>query len=31
MYVVYMGKRPHDNEELLVKTHHGVLASVLGR
>ncbi|KAG7014677.1 Subtilisin-like protease SBT3.3 [Cucurbita argyrosperma subsp. argyrosperma] len=30
VYIVYMGQKPHDNEELLVKAHHGVLASVLG-
>ncbi|KAL5567663.1 hypothetical protein UlMin_024238 [Ulmus minor] len=30
VYIVHMGKRSHDDLELLKKTHHQVLSSVLG-
>ncbi|XVE58266.1 hypothetical protein DITRI_Ditri04bG0156600 [Diplodiscus trichospermus] len=30
VYIVYMGKRPHPDVELLTRTHHEMLATVLG-
>ncbi|KAL3524468.1 hypothetical protein ACH5RR_017302, partial [Cinchona calisaya] len=30
VHIVYMGKRPHDDPELITSSHHDMLAHVLG-